>query len=63
MSLLPEMDELGWIHGEIPCITQHEEFSAIYLSPGVLQIAVVTIDVGQDSVAEPEPLTHRLESV
>ena len=49
-----EMDELGWIHGELLCIIQHEEFSAVCLNPGVLQTAVVTmVDVGQDSVTEP----------
>ena len=57
-----EMDKLGWIQGEVPCITQHEEFSSICLNPDVLQTAAVTIvDVGQDSVTEP--LTHRLASV
>ena len=35
-----EMDELGWIQGELPCITQHEEFSAVCLNPGVLRTAV-----------------------
>ena len=56
------MNLAGSIQGELPCITQHEEFSAVCLNPGVLRTAVVTmVDVGQDSVTEP--LTHRLASV